>query len=121
MDPYAPSGRETQEYLDAYTDAILWVNCYQETPDGIESVDGTELDEPPTVDTGDALAFLEDNEDMLAYVSQTFGASWSQHGHDFALTRNGHGAGFWDRGYGVAGELLSDAARVYGDYDVYVN
>lgn len=30
-------------------------------------------------------------------------------GHDFWLTRNGHGAGFWDRGLGDAGEALTKA------------
>lgn len=40
-------------------------------------------------------------------------------GHDFFLTRNGHGAGFWDRGLGAIGDRLSDAARVYGESDLY--
>lgn len=31
-----------------------------------------------------------------------------QAGHDLWLTRNGHGAGFWDRGLGVVGEKLSE-------------
>lgn len=46
--------------------------------------------------------------------------NYSQHGHDFSLTRNGHGAGFWDRGYGESGELLSKACKPYGSVDVYV-
>ena len=29
-------------------------------------------------------------------------------GHDLWLTRNGHGAGFWDRGLGALGEKLSE-------------
>lgn len=41
-------------------------------------------------------------------------------GHDFLLTRNSHGAGFWDRGYGALGDRLSDAARVYGNVSAYV-
>ena len=41
-------------------------------------------------------------------------------GHDFWLTRNGHGAGYWDRGLGAIGTILSDAARVYGSVDFYV-
>ena len=44
-----------------------------------------------------------------------------QFGHDFALTRNGHGAGFWDRGLGELGTVLSDWARTYGSTDVYLN
>jgi len=48
------------------------------------------------------------------------GAGLDQHAHDFWLTRNGHGAGFWDRGYGPVGDALSDAAKVYGSVDLYV-
>jgi len=44
----------------------------------------------------------------------------AQHGHDFWLTRNGHGVGFWDRGYGDIGEDLSETAKVYGECDLYV-
>jgi hypothetical protein len=38
-------------------------------------------------------------------------------GHDFLLTRNGHGAGFWDRGLGDMGEKLTAAAKAYGEMD----
>ncbi|MCP4963363.1 MAG: hypothetical protein GY925_29360, partial [Actinomycetia bacterium] len=37
-----------------------------------------------------------------------------RHGGDFYLTRNGHGAGFWDRRYGNVGTHLSKAAKIYG-------
>lgn len=40
-------------------------------------------------------------------------------GHDFWLTRNGHGAGFWDRGMpGTLGRELSDAAKTHGGVDI---
>lgn len=35
-------------------------------------------------------------------------------GHDFYLTRNRHGAGFWDRGLGIVGERLTASAHAYG-------
>lgn len=38
-----------------------------------------------------------------------------QLGHDLWLTRNGHGAGFWDRGLGEVGERLAAAARDMGE------
>lgn len=41
-------------------------------------------------------------------------------GHDLWLTRNRHGAGFWDRGLGLVGERLSDIARLMGTVDIYV-
>ncbi len=39
-------------------------------------------------------------------------------GHDFWLTRNGHGAGFWDRGLGVLGDRLSKHAKSFGPADL---
>ncbi len=38
-------------------------------------------------------------------------------GHDFWLTRSGHGTGFWDRGLGELGGRLTAAAKVYGEPD----
>lgn len=46
--------------------------------------------------------------------------SAEQAGHDFWLTRNHHGAGFWDRGLGELGKKLTQAAYVYGSQDLYV-
>lgn len=37
-----------------------------------------------------------------------------QIGHDFILTRNGHGAGFWDRGLGEIGDRLTEWAKTFG-------
>lgn len=42
-----------------------------------------------------------------------------QIGHDFYLTRNGHGAGFWDRGLGERGDRLSAAAKTFGEANLY--
>jgi hypothetical protein len=55
----------------------------------------------------------------LDEVNDTFHATDAQHGHDFFLTRCGHGAGFWDRGYGELGRKLTDASHVYGDVYIY--
>lgn len=40
----------------------------------------------------------------------------SQNGHDFWLTRNGHGVGFWDRGYSDSvGDKLTEYAHAMGE------
>lgn len=41
-------------------------------------------------------------------------------GHDFWLTRNSHGAGFWDRDL-LHGQPLTDAAHMYGEESWYVS
>jgi hypothetical protein len=44
-------------------------------------------------------------------------------GHDIWLSRNGHGAGFFDRTYDNdnSEELLMKAARAIGEVDLYIN
>jgi hypothetical protein len=49
------------------------------------------------------------------------GMSASQLGYDLWLTRNGHGAGFWDRGYGDPGKRLTDAANALGECNVWID
>jgi len=58
-------------------------------------------------------SFVRDMWDVL----QSAGVSAEQAGHDFILTANRHGAGFWDRGLGDAGGKLTEAAHAYGDID----
>lgn len=41
--------------------------------------------------------------------------NWEHHGHDFLLTRDHHGAGFWDRGYEETGDRLTDAAQTWSE------
>lgn len=42
-------------------------------------------------------------------------------GHDFWLTRNGHGAGFWDGDLEESlGEALTKAAKEFGEFNLYV-
>lgn len=47
---------------------------------------------------------------------------FEQIGHDLWLTRNRHGAGFFDRGYDDETEkLLIDASHKLGEVDLYIN
>lgn len=58
-----------------------------------------------------------------AYLDSELEFGKSQCGHDFWLTRNGHGAGFWDRGLGEVGEALTEACGWKTDYpevDLYI-
>ena len=68
--------------------------------------------------------FIEANaSDLAAYGEEMACEKWSAEdraGHDFWLTHNGHGAGFWDRGLDGLGDRLSKAAKVYGSIDLYV-
>ncbi len=106
-----------REFTKAYTDTLLWSS----TDD-----DGEPLDAIYTADdlAPEALArIVSDCTDFLSdphtlELCEKHGMTRS--GHDFWLTRNRHGVGFWDRGHGAEGDYLTDRAHVYGEQDPYV-
>ena len=102
--------KEIQEYLEC----ALWSTCDDEGNPLDDNYDIEDFDEKTKADLiEDLVDFIDSNRHLLE-------AAGISAGHDFWLTRNGHGAGFWDRGLGKIGETLSDAARVYGSVDLYV-
>lgn len=66
----------------------------------------------------DCRAFQDANRADLDEVTAMFGKGDDSHGHDYWLTRNGHGAGFWGRGYGELGKRLTEAS---GRRELYVS
>ena len=52
---------------------------------------------------------------------QAFDDSVSQAGHDFWMSRNGHGVGFWEDEWPECYRVMLDkGARSYGEMDAYV-
>ena len=73
----------------------------------------------------DCQTFREDNSELLAEWYDTADETEDRAGHDFWLTRNRHGAGFWDRWSGGSpqaelGRRLTDSAHAYGSSDLYL-
>lgn len=115
------------EFVRAYLECALWSSTIDDedgnlgTPyDSIYAIDdfSNETVAHAIVDCNN---FIQANREDLDEVSDTYHVDYSQHGHDFWLTRNGHGAGFWDRGYGEVGDRLSKASKVYGSTYLYIN
>ena len=107
-------------FTQGYIDAALWSS----TDDDGEPLDedyGIEDISPDTLRDmeADCADFQESNEELLS-EAYDLGEDDARAGHDFWLTRNGHGAGFWDRGLGKVGDELTDAAKAYGGQDLYV-
>lgn len=57
---------------------------------------------------------------LLCDASGIFLTEWSDLsvGHDFWLTRNRHGAGFWDRGRGKVGKDATVIAQTFSEVNV---
>jgi hypothetical protein len=107
--------------LDAFTRAYLIAALWSSTDDDGDPLDSLYdlrdfSDEAIKKAIEDTTAFQEENEEDLSDAP----GDDEQHGHDFWLTRNRHGAGFWDRGYGAVGDRLTDAAEAWGEVWLYV-
>lgn len=93
----ATNSPEFAAFAAAYTQALLWSST-DTTPDG-RDVNLDEFDlSTAGADTcrADCLEFFAANFEDLRTAADWPGYSWAHAGHDFALTRNRHGAGFWD-------------------------
>jgi hypothetical protein len=101
----------------AYLTAGLWADAMHDdgepcerahidfTPDDIQ--EGRDRAEEIVTDF---LGMASEDSEAWAIVE----SNPEQAGHDLWLTANRHGAGFWDRGYGPAGDRLTDMAHSMG-------
>ena len=104
-------------FTQAYIEAALWASVDEHGAPLADNFGPEDL-APETFREMecDCQAFLETYGDWISEA----GISEEQAGHDFWLTRNRHGAGFWDRGLGEIGDKLADAARAFGGVDLLV-
>ncbi len=107
------------DIMNAYIECALWASV-DDNCDPLDNDFGPEDIHP------DSLKRIEGEvKDFINYISKAgyleqYTRGDEQIGHDFFLTRNHHGAGFWDRGDGVLGELLTSAAQYFGESNFYV-
>lgn len=104
--------------FESYLECALWASCDE---------NGVPLDENFYIEdfddeTKEKLAeeftdFFDSNYELIEQLPDWYDAGML--GHDFWLTRNGHGAGFWDRGLGQLGSKLSDISKVYGELTLH--
>ena len=101
-----------QRILNGYLDAIEFTDC---GPDDAEKQGA-----PWSGDIIDAARCQVSEFVMRTPNPLLNGITPEQIGHDLWLTRNGHGAGFWDRGLGAQGDSLTAICEALGGVDSYV-
>lgn len=115
------------QMLQGYIECMLWssIRCDE------EGNNCTPLDEDYGPDDVAPEALREAKRDCIDFLRQCRDAAVALpglvagdlaelHGMDLWLTRNHHGAGFGDRGYGPLGTHLTDIAQHMGSRDAYV-
>lgn len=112
--------------LDGYMEAALW-----STMDGSDESGGEPLDSNYSTSDIDDKTKAKMREDCEAFVSKAGELLDKAEekrpeyiGHEFWLTRNGHGAGFWDTPEDWGGKenanAISDIARKFREVELYV-
>ena len=110
------------DFEKGYVTAALWT-FDDNAPRGEYSTSGRVETLFPLIDQAalqsmrdDCTKFQNENKELLAQAGKD-----SQNGHDFWLTRNHHGSGFFDRGYAdEVGNTLTDKAHAFGECDIYI-
>lgn len=119
----------TEDFITGYITAALWADGmpYRADDDDSEIEQFGGLEHLTMRPDGrermavDCRAFIAANEtDLFLYCDErsydpSKGSVAEYAGHDFWLTRQGHGAGFWDRGLGALGDRLANAAKSFGE------
>lgn len=123
------------DFTTAFFECALWSSTDNSRDDGGDPLDknyGIEDIDPTCLAglTAECEAFQRENAEHMVgctrYHHHSDGedcvfAAACQGGHDFWLTRNGHGAGFWDGDWPEpAGEILTKASKAYGGVDLYI-
>lgn len=98
-----------------YVKALLWTTLDDE---------GEPLDQNYSIDdlTPEGLMEITECVEDFVFVNLAVVEKYDPWGigHDFLLTRNRHGAGFWDGGYAeLDGSVLTAAAHAYGETTVF--
>ena len=97
-----------EEFTQGYIACALWTS-FDDSYQGVTFAPGTKA-----AMVEDCTKFWNIHYDRITDPGQA--------GRDFWLTRNGHGAGFWDGDYPEhIGEILTEASHGYGSFDLYID
>jgi hypothetical protein len=119
-------GRSQRPKLDAFARAYVEAALWASTDESGEPLDkdydvGDIATETLSEMADDCAKFERAQEKNLDEARDEHGYDiYERAGHDLFLSRNGHGAGFFDRDLGDVGDRLQEAARKMGGYDLYV-
>jgi hypothetical protein len=111
-------------FTQAYVTAALWTSTCDDGDEPLDKNHSAEDIHPDTMTimVEDCLAFQDMCGCMFAdRTGNCLQDAEAQAGHDFWLTRNGHGCGYWDGDYTEpSATTLAEVSKAFGTYDLYV-
>lgn len=113
---------KTLEQLDSFTRAYIECALWSSTDNSNEQ-GGEPLDKNYNADDlapATLARIMADCEKFQVENATAIGTDAERAGHDFWLTRNGHGAGFWDGDWPDSGDELTAISKNFGECNLYV-
>ena len=104
----------------AYIDCALWSSTDDNDAPLDSNYERADI-APETLSRmiADCKRFQTEQAGNLEQYAIDTGEQDSQAGHDFWLTRNRHGAGFWESNSPM-GAVLTEACHAFGEFNLYV-
>jgi len=125
------NGVDVAEFISGYITAMLWSSHDESNESGGRPMDANYSEDDLTDDARERceveckaflyrVGYMIDDEQFTG--NRPDGGTLAAYaGHDFWLTRNGHGAGFWDGDWAeTADKILTGAAKAFGELNPYV-
>lgn len=117
-------GDDLDQFHMSYVQTALWSSTNPNNDDSLDNGEYEMSDELESEMLADCEAFLAVHADTIrdCKTARNDGSSnFTMAGHDFWLTRCGHGAGFWDGDYSEPhATILTNASKKAGNVDLYV-
>ncbi len=106
-------------FTKAYTEAALWL-AMDGASEELDTVDARGRE--AGIDAETLKRIEEDCADFQESAGDCINTDLVRAGHDFLLTRNRHGAGFWDGDWADdVGKRMTELSHPYGDFTLVVN
>ena len=110
--------QHTDKFLRSYITTALWSSLDESTPQGGEPLDANY--DPADLAPETIEKMKADCDKFQTKNAQDIDGREEQAGHDFWLTRNHHGSGFWDGDWPETGDRLTEACKSYPEVTLYV-
>jgi len=108
------TAQDVEKFMEGYIDAMLWSSTDDDDTPLSNYLSASDISDSAMQQIlDDCTKFWISNMQEIPCVP-------AQAGHDFWLTRQGHGAGFWDGDWPEHGDKLTEASRAFSELSVSV-
>ena len=109
------------DFTRQYLETALWSSTDESREDGGDPIDDNYgIDDIAASTMENAKRDCDRFRDLAGVMLEENAPNDNMGAHDFWLTRNGHGAGFWDGDWPINGDALTAICKEFGEVTLYI-